>query len=77
MIGGLAARRARHPWVRDAAWREDDQHAYAGRGAQVMAAYLALGLLRLSGIAQVKRTLECIAGDRTRILPILATAIRT
>ena len=66
-------------WVRDAVWREDDQHAYAGTGAQVMATFrnLALGLLRLSGITQIKRTLERIAGDRTRILPILATAIRT
>jgi predicted transposase YbfD/YdcC len=66
-------------WVRDAVWREDDQHAYAGTGAQVMATFrnLALGLLRLSGITQIKRTLERIAGDRTRILPILATAVRT
>lgn len=65
-------------WVRDVVWREDDQHAYAGTGAQVMATLrnLALGLLRLSGITQIKRTLERIAGDRRRILPILATAIR-
>jgi hypothetical protein len=66
-------------WVWDAVWREDDQHAYAGTGVQVMAARrnLALGLMRLAGITQIKRTLERIAGDRTRILPILATAIRT
>lgn len=65
-------------WVRDAAWKEDDQHAYAGTGAQVMATLrnLALGLLRLAGITQIKRTLERIAGDRTRIFPIAATAIR-
>jgi predicted transposase YbfD/YdcC len=64
-------------WVRDAVWREDDQHAYAGSGAQVMATLrnLALGLLRLAGISQIKRTLERIAADRTRILPIMATAI--
>jgi predicted transposase YbfD/YdcC len=65
-------------WVRDAVWREDDQHAYAGSGAPVMATLrnLALGLLRLAGISQIKRTLERIAADRTRILPIMATAIR-
>lgn len=37
---------------------------------------LALGLLRLAGITQIKRTLERIAADRTRIFPIIATAIR-
>lgn len=63
-------------WVRDTVWSEDDQHAYAGTGAHVMATLrnLALGLLRLAGITQIKRTLERIAGDRTRILPIIAAA---
>jgi predicted transposase YbfD/YdcC len=66
-------------WVRDAVWREDDQHAYAGTGVQVMATIrnLALGLMRLAGIAQIKRTLERIAGDRTRIFPHIAAAIST
>lgn len=66
-------------WVRDAVWREDDQHAYAGTGVQVMAALrnLALDLMRLAGITQIKRTLERIAGDRTRIFPLIAAAIRT
>jgi hypothetical protein len=30
--------------------------------------------LRLAGVTQIKRTLEHIAADRTRILPIMATA---
>lgn len=66
-------------WVRDAVWREDEQRAYAGTGAQVMATArnLALSLLRLAGITSIKRTLERIAADRTRILPLLTTAITT
>jgi predicted transposase YbfD/YdcC len=68
----------RSHWVRDVVYAEDDQHAYAGTGAHTMAILrnLALGLLRLAGITQIKRTLERIAADRTRIFPILATAIR-
>lgn len=66
-------------WVRDAVWREDEQRAYAGAGAQVMATArnLALSLLRLAGITSIKRTLERIAADRTRILPLLTDAITT
>jgi predicted transposase YbfD/YdcC len=66
-------------WVRDVVYREDHQHAYAGTGAQVMATLrnLALGLLRLAGITQITRTLERIAADRTRILPIIAAATST
>ncbi|WP_285509996.1 ISAs1 family transposase [Actinokineospora sp. NBRC 105648] len=66
-------------WVRDVVYREDDQHAYAGTGAHVMATLrnLALGLLRLAGMTRIKRTLEHIAADRTRIFPIMATAIST
>ena len=66
-------------WIRDAVWREDDQHAYAGTGAQVMATLrnLALSLLRLAGITQIKRTLERIAADRTRILPLITAATST
>jgi hypothetical protein len=36
---------------------------------------LAPGLLRLAGISQINRTLERMAADRTRMLPIMATAI--
>ena len=68
----------RSHWVRDVVYGEDDQHAYAGTGAHTMATLrnLALGLLRLAGITKIKRTLERIAADRMRILPIIATAIR-
>jgi hypothetical protein len=38
---------------------------------------LALGLLRLAGITQITRTLQRIAADRTRILPIIAAATST
>jgi predicted transposase YbfD/YdcC len=63
-------------WVRDVAYREDHQHAYSGSGAHTMAILrnLALGLLRLAGITQITRTLQRIAADRTRIMPILAAA---
>jgi predicted transposase YbfD/YdcC len=66
-------------WVRDVVYREDRQHAYAGTGIHVMAALrnLALGLLRLAGITQITRTLERIAADRTRILPLIAAATST
>jgi len=66
-------------WVRDVVYREDHQHAYAGTGAQVMATLrnLALGLLRLAGITQITRTLEHIAADRTRIIPLIAAATST
>lgn len=66
-------------WVRDVVYREDHQHAYAGTGAQVMATLrnLALGLLRLAGITEITRTLQRIAADRTRILPIIAAATST
>lgn len=67
----------RSHWVRDVVYGEDHQHAYAGTGAHTMATLrnLALGLLRLAGITKIKRTLERIAADRTRIFPIIATAI--
>ncbi|MEV0704176.1 transposase [Saccharopolyspora sp. NPDC050389] len=63
-------------WVRDVVYREDHQHAYTGAGVHVMATLrnLALGLLRLAGITQITRTLERIAADRTRILPLIAAA---
>lgn len=66
-------------WVRDVVYREDDQHAYAGTGAQVMATIrnLALGLLRLAGITQITRTLQRIAADRTRIFSVIAAATST
>jgi hypothetical protein len=62
--------------MRDVVYREDRQHAYTGTGAQIMATLrnLALGLLRLAGITQITRTVQHIAADRTRILPIIPAA---
>lgn len=62
--------------VRDVVLGEDAQHAYLGAAAQVMALFrnLAIALLRLAGITKVTQTLERIAADRSRILPILAAS---
>lgn len=38
---------------------------------------LALGLLRLAGIAEITRTLQRIAVDRTRIISVIADATST
>jgi hypothetical protein len=52
---------------------------WCGRGgrrtAMATLRNLALGILRLAGITQIKRTLERIAADRMRIFPIIATAV--
>jgi predicted transposase YbfD/YdcC len=79
LVRGHWAIENRSHWVRDVVFREDHQHAYAGTGAHLMATLrnLALGLLRLAGVTHIKRTLEHVAADRTRIFPIIATAIRT
>jgi hypothetical protein len=47
-----------------------------GATAQAMALLrnLVIGLIRLAGLTQIKRTAERIAADRMRILPILAAA---
>lgn len=60
-------------WIRDVAWREDHQHAYTGTAAHTMAVLrnLALAILRLTGHRQIIRTLQRIAADRSRILPLL------
>jgi hypothetical protein len=66
-------------WVRDVVYREDHQRAYAGTGVQIMATVgnLALGLLHLAGITQITHTLERIAADRTRIVPLITAATST
>jgi predicted transposase YbfD/YdcC len=63
-------------WVRDVVFAEDHQHSYLGATAHAMALFrnLAIGLIRLAGHTQIKRTLERIAADRTRILPLLAAS---
>lgn len=63
-------------WVRDVVFDEDAQHAYLGSAPQAMACVrnLAIGLLRLAGKDEIKRTLQRIGRDRTRILPLLAAS---
>jgi predicted transposase YbfD/YdcC len=63
-------------WVRDVVFAEDHQNAYLGAAAHGMALFrnLAIGLIRLAGHTQIKRTLEHLAADRTRILPLLAAS---
>jgi predicted transposase YbfD/YdcC len=63
-------------WVRDVVFAEDHQNSYLGQTAHAMALFrnLAIGLIRLAGHTQIKRTLERIAADRTRILPLLAAS---
>lgn len=63
-------------YVRDVVFAEDDQHAYTGTSAHTMAMIrnLAIGLIRLAGHTQIKRTLQHLAADRTRILPLLAAS---
>src|SRR5262249_3617077 len=63
-------------WVRDVVFAEDHQNAYLGVTAHAMAMFrnLAISLIRLAGHTQIKRTLERIAADRTRILPLLAAS---
>jgi predicted transposase YbfD/YdcC len=62
-------------YVRDTTWLEDDNQSYVGNGQHSMATLrnLALGLFRLNGMDEIKRTTERICRDRSRALPLLAT----
>jgi predicted transposase YbfD/YdcC len=62
-------------YIRDTAWNEDAHQAYIGSGPQGMATLrnLAIGLLRLNGVTEIKRTIQWIGWDRTRALPLLVT----
>jgi predicted transposase YbfD/YdcC len=62
-------------YVRDTAWHEDTQQIYTGSGPQTMATLrnLAVGLLRLNGVTEIKRTIEWIGRDQSRALPLMAT----
>jgi predicted transposase YbfD/YdcC len=63
-------------WVRDVVYGEDAQHAYLASSAQAMACIrnLAIGLLRPPGTNEIKRTLQRISRNPTRILPLLAAS---
>lgn len=57
----------------DVTWAEDAQHAYTGNGAHTLAALrnLALSVLRLNGITQIKRTLQQLSRNPTRAFALL------
>lgn len=63
-------------WVRDVVFAEDHHNAYLGAAAHGMALFrnLAIGLIRLAGHTQIKRTVQRLAADRNRILPLLAAS---
>ena len=76
MCAIIGRSRTKATGVRDVVYDEDHQHAYTGATAQAMAMLrnLAIGLIRLAGLPQIKRTLERIAADWMRILPLLASS---
>jgi predicted transposase YbfD/YdcC len=60
--------------VRDTTWSEDAHQAHTGNGPRAMATMrnLANGILRLNGVSDIRRTVEGIARDRNRVLPLLS-----
>jgi predicted transposase YbfD/YdcC len=62
--------------TRDTAWREDANPTYTGNTNHTLASFrnLALGVIRLNKTRKIKETLEHIAADRYRALPLLVTA---
>jgi predicted transposase YbfD/YdcC len=60
-------------WLRDTAWAEDANTAYAGDGPQVMATFrnIAISLLRLADITQITRTIQDINRNPARVLDII------
>lgn len=62
-------------YPRDTVYREDHNQTWTGNGPQVLASIhsLAMGLIRLKGINQIKETAEWVAGDRTRALHFMTT----
>jgi predicted transposase YbfD/YdcC len=63
-------------YTRDTAWREDANPTYTGNTNHTLASFrnLALGVIRLNQIRKIKETLERVAADRYRVLPLLVTA---
>jgi predicted transposase YbfD/YdcC len=63
-------------YTRDTAWREDANPTYTGNTNHTLASFrnLALGVIRLNHTRKVKETLERVAADRYRVLPLLVTA---
>jgi hypothetical protein len=63
-------------FTRDTSWREDNDLTYTGNTNHTLASFrnLATGIIRLNDIRKIKETLERIAADRHRVLPLLITA---
>jgi predicted transposase YbfD/YdcC len=63
-------------YTRDTAWREDDNPTYTGNTNHTLASFrnLALGIIRLNQTRKIKETLEHVAANRYRALPLLVTA---
>ncbi|SQD98077.1 transposase (fragment) [Parafrankia sp. Ea1.12] len=63
-------------YIRDTAWREDDDPTYTGNTNHAFASLrnLTIGILRLNGRRKIKETLEEIAADRNVTLDLLVTA---
>jgi len=61
-------------WIRDATWGEDHQHAYTGSGAHTLAALrnVALSILRLRGVTQIRRTLQHLHRNPADALALLS-----
>jgi len=59
-------------WIRDVTWGEDHQHAYTGTGVHTLATLrnLALSILRLHGITQIRRTLQRLHRNPTQALAL-------
>lgn len=60
-------------WLRDTAYREDQNTGYTGSGPRVMATLrnVAISLLHLAGITEITRTLQAISRDRMRMLNLI------
>ena len=83
MTAAELSRHARNHWsienqshyIRDTVYREDDNTGYSGNGPNGLAALrnLAIGLLRLKGIRNIRETTELIHLDLTRAISFMET----
>jgi predicted transposase YbfD/YdcC len=65
----------RNHYVRDTVYGEDRNQAHSGNGPNTLAALrnLAIGLLRLKSVQNIKEATELIHLDRTRAIPFMVT----
>jgi predicted transposase YbfD/YdcC len=66
-------------YVRDTVFHEDAHITYSKNGSRTMASLrnIAIGLLRIAGHSEIKRTTEWINRDRTRALHIMSPSVTT